>query len=74
MALKPKKIEEPATYPTSAPKKEEPKYVFIVKQERPKQEITQAELEDGSTGIILNFEEALTEILNVVKRLEKGLL
>jgi len=50
------------------------KEVFLVARELPQQPIRQVKLEDGSIGTVLTIEEALTEIINILKKLEKGLL
>lgn len=54
--------------------KEKPKEIFLVARDLPTQQIRQVKLEDGSIGTVVTVEEALTEILNIIKKLEKGLL
>jgi len=50
------------------------KYVYIAKVEKPKQDVNSVRLEDGSIGIIFTMEEAITQLLNDVAELKKGLL
>lgn len=81
MALKPVKVkqeeaeeEEIEEEEAEEQPKAKPKEVFLVVKELPKQDVRQVKLEDGNIGILVTQEEALTELLNIVKKLEKGLL
>lgn len=66
-------VEEPEVEEAPA-KPAEPKYVFIAKVEKPKQDVNTVRLEDGNIGIIYTMEEAITQLLNDVAELKKGLL
>lgn len=71
----PKRVEQAEESEVEAPEKTaEPKYVFIAKVEKPKQDVNTVRLEDGSIGIIYTMEEAITQLLNDVAELKKGLL
>jgi hemolysin activation/secretion protein len=48
--------------------------VLLVVKELPKQDVRQVKLEDGNIATLITVEEAMTEMFNIVKKLEKGLL
>ena len=53
-------------------KKKETKTIVV--EQFPTQQINQLELEEGVTAALITRDEALTEILDIVRQLKKGLI
>jgi len=64
---------EKKTQESKEPVKEEIKERLIVVTELPKQDIRKVELEDGSTAMLMTIPEALVELIERIRRIDKTL-